>query len=1216
MKLKSISTHGFKSFADRINVSYHDGITGVIGPNGSGKSNIIDAVRWVMGEQTAKNLRAEDPTDIIFAGSQNRKPLSMAEVTLTFANDGHGCPPEFLHLPEISIGRRIYRDGEREYFLNKQACRLKDIVDFLLSIGLGAKSYSIIQQEKRDRIIQASPDDMREILEETAGISAFKQHRKEAEKRLASTDDKLRSLSEIENELVNQSETLKVQVEKAAQKLKLVTDLREKEIALIADHIHFYKEISTKLETEINARTLDEEQSQVKGAEWEARANNLKADEIELASEIKNIENEFSDKRQQLTRLTERERLQKQRNDERVLQKEQLLKELSEERQGLQREEERLVGCLRELEATETDLRKIDGELEHFSMSLEELDESLNVERVRGEEIRSEMHAIESALSTLRARNEGLLQTIERINHNIQKHEDAIKTESNQKSQLVADRREIEFQVASVSKGLESVASEKSQIDTEMRLLDDQIREATAARDTVKEQYVEINGLYNSLQKLVSANEGLSDGARMLREKLSSSIKGFLFENVTVHRDDEHLLERGLPQLLQAALVADTETLVDLLDKVEELGMSRVGFIVSDLLGPLNADEQKAHQSILAIPGMRCVGHRAQNMTDPHLKFLLDRIFIARDEWLALKAQRLGGASGSFIFVSERGTIFANTHEISAGEHKESEGHGILQRKRELLDLEKRRDVAQNELAGYEGRLMTIAARRRELEGRSSEIEGQLSNEKSEVQKLTGALDGFDLKIKYTDDAIKRHESELASLTTERETHKEQFASHQGQSDRLEDEKRRLARDLEDFDSEFSDRKERRETIATQSQNKKAERAVIQERQANYRRTYEESRLYVQRTQQKVDRNSLIVSEIESQISNADSDEAALMREIEQLRKDSAVFEEKLNEALNREAHVNEELRVIENTIKSQKDADAKRQKLMTDKRVELERIKTVLATAEKDAWERFNLKMDELPPRTTDEPEKRNKLEKDIKRLQEEIAELGAVNELALQEFESVEERRAFLIAQKTDILNSIDELKLAIAEIEETTKSRFQETYEVVNKEFQKLFPVLFPGGSAELHMLKPEDLLNTGVEILVKLPGKKQQNMSLFSGGEKALTAISLIFAFLKTRPAPFCFLDEVDAPLDEANVGRFNAVLEALSGEFQFVVITHNRRTMEVLDTIYGISMTEPGVSRLVSVDLSEVPPHLRKKEHAAKVAPAAAIEGDRAGASVQ
>ncbi len=486
MKLKSIHISGFKSFADRVNIQYHDGITGVIGPNGSGKSNIIDAVRWVMGEQTAKSLRADDPTDIIFSGSQDRKPLSLAEVTLIFSNDGLHCPSEYMHLPEISIGRRINRGGEREYFMNREPCRLKDIVEFLLSIGLGSKSYAIIQQDKRDRIIQASPEDLREILEETAGITVFKVRRKEAEKRLSSTSERMKNLAEIEQELVRQKESLSEQVEKASLKLSLNQELKDKEIQLIKNHVGFYRNIASKIKKEVDSRSNEIQLSTIEASEWETIANDLKSTQLELTQQIKATENQLDDQKISLTKYQERSENYKRRHEERISQKDKIKKELSEEQLNLKREEQRQSQLMVDIEKLGISLQKIDTEKESFQERLEELDESLQVDRMRGDEIRSEMRAIETSRGTLKARNESMLDTISRYNQQIQKVTDTYHSSSQTRVQIAADRKGISDNLSKVSIGLDEVVSNRNLIESELEKIKKKYEQANLESENVK----------------------------------------------------------------------------------------------------------------------------------------------------------------------------------------------------------------------------------------------------------------------------------------------------------------------------------------------------------------------------------------------------------------------------------------------------------------------------------------------------------------------------------------------------------------------------------------------------------------------------------------------------------------------------------------------------------------------------------------------------------
>lgn len=1210
MKLKSITMHGFKSFADRVTVQYHDGITGVIGPNGSGKSNIIDAVRWVMGEQTAKSLRADDPTDIIFAGSQSRKPLSMAEVTLTFSNNGSRCPPEFLHLPEVSIGRRIYRSGEREYFINKEPCRLKDIVDFLMAIGLGSKSYAIIQQDKRDRIIQASPDDLREILEETAGISIFKTRRKEAEKRLESTGEKLRNLGEIETEITKQVENLSEQVVKAQRKLELQAELREKDITVLSNRIGFFRSKAKKLREEIEAKAKETHVQTMEAAQWETEANEFKAEQIEITTQIKDLENAFDEKRLALTKFKERLGHIANRKAERIQFKTNLSSDITLERENLQREETRHTEMLSSLESADLELRKLDGETEHLQFQMEEADESLQVERIRGEELRSEIRALEDSTKLLRSRNEVALAAIEKANQALSRAEEQLREFANQRGQLAADRRSVEIQLGNLSSGLESVASERAAVDAELSLINEGVENAKAQRDAAKERLLEVATRASGLQKMVGGTDGLSDGAKLLREKLSHLVQGFVFEKVSVHRDDEEALERALPELLEAAVVSSGDVLVDVLDKVEEAGGSRVGLLLTEVLSPLTPSEIDAKNKILANSSIRCVGDRLSRCDVPALRSLFDRTFIARDEWLLFKAYRLIPAElrGQFMFLTDRGTLVSGSREIGFGESSEGAGQGLLQRKRELQELESERDAAQATLATLEGGLFEKDDRRKKLFARITEIDTQLSREKVEALRLTSQLETFDLQLRHLDENISRVENNRSETQGEIEENRQHYARNQSEIDRLELERAHFQRDLQDYEAELTDKKERRDEIYNEINRRRTQRATILERQSNFRKNYEEAKYHLQRLRDKVDRGIAQLSEIDAQIVQTTEELQGSEREIVHLDSETRRLEGELEQAQSAEAEFSERLRVLESRLKTQRDHESARQKFVSERQVELGRFEMVLETSLKDAKERFNLDITDFPEEAEDNPQLISELEKRMRQINAELSELGAVNERAVDEYREAEGRRQLLVQQKADIESSVQELYKAIAEIEETTKTRFAAIYEQVSTEFVKIFPVLFPGGSAKLQLLNPENMLTTGVEIMVQLPGKRMQNMSLFSGGEKALTAISLIFSLLKTTPAPFCYLDEVDAPLDEANVGRFNSVLEALSDEFQFVVITHNRRTMEILDTIYGISMAEPGVSRLVAVDLSDVPEHLRKKKQAQPSA--------RSGASVQ
>ncbi len=1194
MKLKSISVSGFKTLADRVNLQFHDGITGIIGPNGTGKSNIIAAVRWVLGEQSAKSLR--DPEEVIFAGSDARKQMSMAEVVLNFSNDGIQCPPEFMHMAEISIGRRLFRDGKREYFMNKEPCRLKDIVDFLLSIGIGSRGYSIIEQEKRDRIIAATPASMRDILEETAGITIFKQHRHDAEKRMQSTGEKLTSLAEIENELKNRCEQLKVQVEKAAEKRAKSEALREKQIAELCYRAGFFRAQAKKYRDEIEKISKEIEQGVMDSAGWEARANELQAEHMELTVQIKIFEDKLEDRRIAVAKFKERRDNQRKNSEERLKRRETLANNLKIERENLEREENRMKQCSEDMDKVEKDLREIDSIVETLQERFDEAEESIRVERGRGEEIQSEIRAVQELMVTLRGRNETILERIQRANELVRRNADLLAEARRMRGQVTADRESQKQQLALLSSGMKEISEQKGVLETELKSVKQLYEEAEHQRDLAKDEYGQVNSALAGLQQVQSANEGLSDGTRELRTRLASQLSGFFFEQVSVAPDDEVVLERALPELLQAAFVEDPETLIDLLDKVEELDLTRVGFLVRDLISPLSQQEILAREKILRINGLRNVGMRAHTAAKPEVEHILGRIFVARDEWLVQKALREAGTDAiGFTFLSERGVILAGCREISFGRLAGGDATGLLQRKRQIAELEEKRALAQKQLAASQGLLHESGEKRKTLEAKLSEIESRISREQVEVLKFSTTIETLNIKVSGIDENIARIESDNEISTKEIASEQERFASHQNQLDNCESDLHEFKAQLEEWQLEQDDKKELRDTISSQLQDKRTTRMISAERGQNARRNYEEISYQLQRMQQNVDRVIEELSTVSAQIETSEDDQFSLDREIDSLLVEISSADKDLSIYQEREAETEEQARVITSKLRSKRDADSAQQKVISEKQVELMRCSTIVEQTELEANERFMLAPTDLPSEVPPGTPSEDKLKREISRLQNEIEELGAVNERALEEFQESSERLEMLDSQRSDIVQSMTELSQAIGQIEETTKTRFQEIFERVNSEFQSLFPILFPGGEARLNLENPTDMLTTGVEIYARLPGKKMQRMHLYSGGEKALTAISLIFALLKTHPAPFCFLDEVDAPLDEANVGRFNAVLEMLSEQFQFVVITHNRRTMEVLDQIYGISMQEAGISKLVSVDLTNVPEHLAKKK---------------------
>lgn len=1219
MKLKSIQIHGFKSFADRVTIKYDDGITGVIGPNGSGKSNVIDAVRWVMGEQTAKSLRADEPTDIIFAGSQTRKPLSLAEVTLTFANDGRNCPPEFRHLPEVSITRRIYRDGEREYLINKESCRLRDISQFLMSIGLGSRTYAIIQQERRDRIVQAKPDDMRAILEETAGITLFKQQRKEAQKRLHATSEQFEKLEAVETELQRQSEHLAEQVEKAKQKILLSQELRDTEIALLADNVAFYKSIALAIRAELAKSSESSQKSTVDTAGFEAEATRLTAEKLELFHQKRAQEDETEEKRLLLTQLRERLTNQGSLRADRLRQVESLRKQIEAEeleRQEAQGKQER-SGELLNSSSDETE--RLDRDIEAFAMQEEELEEELRTLQGRLEGIRAEQRVIASRSEDATARQKDLLSDLEAHAELAREMEERQKEKQDEWDMLELELADLQASENQEKQNLTEQEQALAEILKKQATCKQRKAELAGQHEVLHRKLLEIDAKLQSLRELLQGQDaptGDDDRAQQAREaeiaQLLSSCHPF-FSNFSLPEAEEDLLERCLPELVDARTTPDPAVLLKA-DACKSVHRSvRRHFLTPEIVSGLSSEEAQQAKALQDSGEARQASTLLQKGKDHPLKHFFERIFFCSSLQIALSLKRKYAENAHFFFLSPSGATILPHGEVRMGLSQDVRVQGVLKRRREMDQLNEARRKTYAQLSVFESELHDLELELSEIEQESEKKKGEISAKREAAIRREADLTTISLKIQHCRESQEKIQREQ-DVTQERMAHLQtrvQDILSVSQSDAQKSVT--LQERAEELEQEQEEVKERWAEVRQLLAERRSDKQVLQERLSHARTQFEELNLQMTRSHEKLERIRNELRSLEAALSGGDEGEAQLREQIAELTESVAIGESRLDDMEGRLAEFEEQIHVLESRISAEKDVQIKHERFLAEKQSDLTKAETILETLYKDAWERFKLSENDFVQTERPEEDNRPALEKKISGFKKQLEGLGPINEAAMGEYEETSQKLEFLIAQKRDIAASSESLQRAIAEVEERTKESFLETFQKVGTEFEKLFPILFPGGEARLNLLEPEDLLNTGVEILVRLPGKRMQNMSLFSGGEKALTAISLIFAILKTSPAPFCYLDEVDAPLDEANVGRFNSVLEALSDEFQFVVITHNRRTMEVLDTIYGISMNEPGVSRLVSVDLSEVPQRLQKKTKEKKEE---ARRGERAGASAE
>ena len=1189
MKLKKLIVTGFKSFADKVTLSFDDGITGIVGPNGSGKSNVIDAVRWVMGEQSAKHLRGQVATDIIFAGSDKRKALGMAEVTLVFDNaEGSDyCPAEYRHEPEIALTRRLYIDGQREYLINKKPCRFKDIVGFFATTGLGGRSYSMIQQGQVDRILNAKPEDVREILEEAAGTLVYKTRRIAAMKKFTTTSENLSRIDDLVTELNRQMETLQTQVEKAREWQECSEELREKELQRFAHDYHFLNQKLQELDGAVAQNTDEEVRIMGELAAGEARHEGLQAALAEADPELEKIREKVSLVREEIIRIENsiNNSFALQEDGERRL--EEIDEEVATEATAVDQAARALEESTEELEKADTEQQRLQELIESFQDEVDRSEEHAMVFQNRAEQLESDLKNLVMLLDQNSNRTESIERDRQRALNDLGDCQERLAmlekdlqgaTEKIDTARQEADR---------CQQGLDEKMAAKTGLEKKLRELEEDVRDKQEVRDRLREDLVRQQARRESLDELIRSAGDLNEAWSRLEEEdavVTDLVHGRVSDHLSL-REGHRLSDAAVTSIdmWSEALIVDQEEDLQKLAAIAfrcQAGRFRV---------LLRRQQPPAgdHGAFAARTGLRSLAGELRLEEGGDLGSWMERLWYAEDPDLAGLRDL---PAGMLVFTAD-GLVIS-----SAGDEylvNASAATGVLTRRQEAGELD-------GKIAGTEAELTSVIADLDELGGGGEtarqELRGiddflaqhhqealgaqrQLQSALQERDHKQDLYEGAEKHLQQLDESARIFGGELEELGRARIS--------------MGQEQETLKNELETLQDESLGVTERTDEIRRQHDQRKMDLAAIEARCQALREGHDHRAEQLDRARATLQRREEEKARIVSQLAESRESDATLAAQMQEEIARRSEMEAVLNIRREQNAGLLEEIRQVEAELKKAREQQSKFQKEKNSKSLEMERARIALEGINEQAQEKYQLDMATYECELSDDFDS-EKTGRQVKRLRDRIEAMGAINMMAIEEFEKLSERQQFIDTQREEVARSISLLEDAIAEIEDTARKKFLSAFETINHNFADLFPVLFPGGDARLHLTDEEDPLNSGVDILVRLPGKKQRSMSLFSGGEKALTAISLIFALLKTKPTPFCFLDEVDAPLDEANVGRYNKVLEFLAQRFQFVVITHNRRTMEVLDQLYGVTMQEGGVSRVVGVDLNkDLPAHLQK-----------------------
>jgi len=1155
MRLKSIKLAGFKSFVDPTTVSFPSNMAAVVGPNGCGKSNIIDAVRWVMGESSAKNLRGESMTDVIFNGSNTRKPVTQASIELIFDNSDGTLTGEYAAFAEISIRRRVTRDAQNTYFLNGVKCRRRDITDIFLGTGLGPRSYSIIEQGMISKLIEAKPEDLRNFIEEAAGISKYKERRRETENRIRRTHENLARLTDLREELERQLERLHRQAQSAEKYQEYKAEERQLKAQLSALRWQALNDQVGQREQVIGDQEVGFEALVAEQRNADASIERLRDGHHELSERFNLVQGRFYSVGGDIARVEQsiqhgQQRLRQLQDDLREAEQARL-----ETESHLGHDRTLLATLGEELAMLEPEQDIAGAAAEETAAQLEDAESAMQSWQEQWERFNQQSAEPRRASEVQQSRIQQLEQSLERLLERQRRLDDErASLDGDPEDAAVAELTE---QLAVGELSLEELAAAQEQTDQQLEELREQLQQASRAEQHAQGELQRLNGRIASLEALQQAAMDPGKGVSQWLQEQGLAQRPRLAEGLRVQPGWELAVETVLGADLQAVL----------LDSFDDLDMTDFEHGDLRLVSPASS-AAIVNGSLL---------DKVESTTD--LSPWLSRVRPVDDLEQALAGRASLGDGESLI---SRDGYWVSRHFLRVRRAGEAES-GLLARGQELERLQSERNEHEASLELLSERLAQLREAQREQETRREQHRREHQDISRQLGELNARLSASQAKLEQLSLRRRRLAEELAELAEQRALETEQLGEARLH---LQDALDAMALDTEQRETLLASRdgiREQLDRVRQEARQQKDHAHQLAVRVGSLKAQHDSTRQALERLEQQFER---VVERREQLNLNLEEGEAPL----EELRM-------KLEELLERRMGVEDELKLarlaLEDADRELRDAEKRRtqaeqQAQLLRGQLEQQRMEwQALSVRRKALQDQLHEDGFDLHgvlatlPGGASEPE----WEAELERLGARIQRLGPINLAAIDEYQQQSERKRYLDAQNDDLAEALDTLENVIRKIDKETRNRFKETFDQINGGLQALFPKVFGGGNAYLE-LTGEDLLDTGVAIMARPPGKKNSTIHLLSGGEKALTALALVFAIFQLNPAPFCMLDEVDAPLDDANVGRYARLVKEMSEKVQFIYITHNKIAMEMADQLMGVTMHEPGCSRLVAVDVEQ------------------------------
>ncbi|MBT8139378.1 MAG: chromosome segregation protein SMC [Gammaproteobacteria bacterium] len=1161
MRLKNIKLAGFKSFVDPTNVQFNRNMVAVVGPNGCGKSNIIDAVRWVMGESSAKNLRGESMADVIFNGSTGRKPVGQASIELVFDNSAGTLQGEYGGFSEISIKRKVVRDGQSQYFLNGAKCRRRDITDIFLGTGLGPRSYAIIEQGMISRLIESKPEELRVFIEEAAGISKYKDRRRETETRIRHTRENLERLTDLRDELERQLQKLKRQASAAEKYKTFKAEERELRAQTLSLQWQSLRDRSSGQRERISTLEISVEESVAEQRGIDARVEALREEQVEKTEAFNKVQGSYYGVGAEIARLEQSIEHCEQRAKQLAEDIAETERNTAESRQHLEDDRKKLAQWREELEVIEPEHEQLAASESKSSEALSSAEQNMQdwqqcwddfneraAEPQKNAEIqRTRIDQIEESLT-------GLASRMERLSN------ERVELES------VDNAAALSVLAATVAQSSASIASKQQALEqgsSALREAREQQRRCGDELDSERGQLQQLRGKLASLDALQEAARESEGGARrwLAQNHLDSAPR--LLQQLRVDSGWETAVETVLGASLQAVTVDSIDRLSD---RLGSLGDANVDFVETAQNAP------PANNPAVGLPAL-------SEKVSGAVPAQLTSIFVASDLQQALQARsRL--AAGESVVTREGIWLGSNWLRVYKSRDAAS---GALAREQEIASLreqvvagEARIEAAQQRREQAEAKVAGAEQAKDRLLQEKSQLEAELGRARAEHSALQSTIEQVAVRLKRSAEEFSLAESnqqqQRAALTNARE--------------QLDTAIEAMQQVEEQRESLLLERDKVRDALSVSRESARTDRDALQA-----------VAVRAEGLKAQVESVASSVARLDKQVEQLTARQASL-RET-QKENDAPVqgYRDTLASQLQARMLVETELatarKAVEGVDHAMREADQQRHKIeeqLTQTRSQLEkariesqemevRSKTIVEQLQESGFE-----LEQVLAAMPAEAELSSWQER-LAEVEQRIERLGAINLAAIEEFQTESERKRHLDAQNDELETALATLENAIHKIDKETRNLFKETFDALNESVGKLFPKVFGGGAAYLEMTG-DDLLSTGITIMAQPPGKKNSTIHLLSGGEKALTAIALVFSIFQLNPAPFCMLDEVDAPLDDANTARYARLINEMSDKVQFIFITHNKITMEMAEHLMGVTMHEPGVSRLVSVDIDE------------------------------